>query len=53
MPVKSLQEFLEVIASVVRPRSRFRVILYCKNRQFSVANPFNGVVIEVKVGDFE
>ena len=52
MPVKSLQEFREVIPSVVRARSGLRMILYRKNWQISVSNPFDGVVIEVKVGDF-
>ena len=52
MPVKSLQEFLEVFTGIVRPRSGLRMILYCKNRQFAVPNAFNGVVIEVKVGYF-
>ena len=53
MPVKSLQEFLEVIPGVVRPWSGLRMILYCKNRQFPVPDAFYGVVIEVKVGDFQ
>ena len=53
LPVKSLQEFLEVIPSVMGTWGSLWVILHGKNREISVPNPFDGVVIEVKVGDFE
>ena len=53
MTVKSLDELLEVLPSVVGARRGLRMVLNSENRVLAVLHPFDGPVVEVKVGDLK
>ena len=53
MCVKSLEELLEVALGVVRSRGRLGMVLDGENRVLLVLHPFDGAVVEVKVGDLK
>jgi hypothetical protein len=53
LTVKSLDEFGEVVPSVMRTRSSLRMVLNSAGRQVLVPDPFHGAIIEVTVCHFK
>ena len=49
MSVKSLDEFVKVVAGIVGPWGGLRVVLNSENWQLSVPHPFYCTIIEVNV----
>src|SRR5215211_729259 len=47
------QELIKVRYSVVGARSRFRMVLDSEHRQLTMADPFDGPIIQVHVGNLE
>src|SRR6185312_16596408 len=48
-----LAELGEEVAAVVRPGGRLGVVLHARDRQSGVAEPFQGLVVEVDVAEFD
>src|SRR5205807_4234888 len=51
--VKSLEELLEVPLGIVGTGRSLRVVLHRENRVLPVLHPFDGAIVEVKVGDLK
>src|SRR5438105_11808134 len=51
--VKSLEELFEVPLGVMGARRSLRVVLHRENRVLPMLHPFDGAVVEVKVGDLK
>src|SRR6476620_2523582 len=47
-----IDEFIKKVAAIVWARKTFRVVLYRKGRLTFYTNPFNGVIIQVYVCNF-
>jgi hypothetical protein len=50
---QELGEFPQVVSSIMRTGRSLRMVLHSAHRQLTVAYPFYGVVIEVKVCDLK
>src|SRR3954471_1096648 len=50
---KGPEKFGEVGQRVVRAGSGLRVVLHREERQLAMANPLDGPIVEIEVGDFE
>ena len=52
-PAHELDEFVEEVVRIVRPRRRFRVILHAERGVVAMAEAFERLIVEIHVRDFE